>query len=122
MDTGLARPPLPSYTAITPVTRAPERTEPAARTELPATRTVTPATQTEDTRQTDKDSPPDQRVERHNVVDPDSKSLVFIATDSASGEVIRQVPSETLLKLRAYAKSIADQAEPAQDASVKRTV
>ena len=62
LDTGIARPPSPTYTAITPVTRAPEKNEPAARTELPARETVGPST----------DSSESQRSAQNN---RDGKSL-----------------------------------------------
>jgi len=115
METGLARPPLPSYTAISPVERAPQRTEPSARTELPEGRAVSPSEQTEATRRPADDPSRNQsrleepRVERRNFVDLDSNTLIFQATDSETGEVIRQIPSETLRRLRAYAETIANQ-------------
>lgn len=118
METGFARSPLPSYTAITPATRAPERNGPAARTELPAGKAVSPAQDLDETRRSaDNGTVRGQdarlpQIERKNVVDPESKSLIFIATDSESGEVVRQIPTETLRKLRAYAKTIEEQTAP----------
>lgn len=43
MDTGVIRSPLPAYTAITPETRAPQRNEPAAKTDNDVAKTVTPS-------------------------------------------------------------------------------
>jgi flagellar protein FlaG len=114
LDTGLARPPSPTYTAITPATRAPEQNESSAKTDLPAEETVTPSTETE-TSQRSANNERDQRsllerytptVERQNVIDEDSESLVYIATNTETGQVVRQIPSETLLRLRAYAESV----------------
>ena len=130
LDTGLARPPSPTYTAITPATRAPEHKEPSARTELPSEETVTPSTETNSSkRSADNEREARSRqeqsapaVERRNVIDPDSESMVYVATNTETGQVVRQIPSETLLRLRAYAKTVETQQtqEPAQ--SVQRVV
>ncbi|MEM5582031.1 MULTISPECIES: flagellar protein FlaG [unclassified Roseibium] len=124
LDTGLARPPSPTYTAITPATRASEQNEPSSKTELPVEETVTPSTET-DNSQRSANNERDQRslaeqlaptVERQNVIDPDSESLVYVATNTETGQVVRQIPSETLLRMRAYAKTVETQQtqEPAQ--------
>lgn len=117
LDTGLARPPSPTYTAITPATRAPDQNAPASKTVLPVEETVTPATETEDGQRA-ANNERDQRsllerytptVERQNVIDEDSESLVYIATNTETGQVVRQIPSETLLRLRAYAANVETQ-------------
>jgi len=131
LDTGLARPPSPTYTAITPATRAPEQNESSAKTELPAEETVTPAKESENSQRA-ANNERDQRsllerftptVERQNIIDEDSESLVYIATNTETGNVVRQIPSETLLRLRAYAQTVETQ-QQAQEAtqSVQRVV
>ncbi|GAB4525644.1 MAG: hypothetical protein Tsb0019_27740 [Roseibium sp.] len=133
LDTGLARPPSPTYTAITPATRAPEHKEPSAKTELPSEETVSPSSETESGRRSaDNEREPRSgqeqtapTVERRNLIDPDSESMVYIATNTETGHVVRQIPSETLLRLRAYAKTVETQQvqqtqEPAQ--AVQRVV
>ncbi|MET1411308.1 hypothetical protein ABVF61_03515 [Roseibium sp. HPY-6] len=130
LDTGIARPPSPTYTAITPVTRAPEKTEPAARTELPARETVAPATDSAESQSTAQDRRDGKslfesttpQLDRRNVVDPESNSVIYMATNTDTGEVVRQVPSETLRRLRAYAESIETQATPASTSNLQRTV
>lgn len=130
METALVRPPLPSYTAITPATRAPERTEPATKTDLPASNTVTPSAEGEQNRPTAENERRGEtrldairpQIERKNIVDPESDSLVYVATDSNSGEVVRQVPSETLLKLRVYAQTVSDQSNETANQGVERTI
>jgi len=130
LDTGLARPPSPTYTAITPVTRAPERNEPAANTELPAEETVRPSPEADSGRKaaenetnrrprTDSIAP---RVERRNVIDPESESMVYIATNIDTGEVVRQIPSETLLRLRVYNENLEAQRSQSGLQTVKQTV
>lgn len=121
MDTALVRPPSPTYTAITPVTRAPDKEKPAASTDLPAEDTVRPAGDSSETQRSANNGQnrvqgdhADQSalerfspaVTRQNVIDPESDSLVFVATDTETGEVIRQIPSETLLRLRAYSEAV----------------
>lgn len=130
METALVRPPLPSYTAITPATRAPERTEPATKTDLPASNTVTPSAEGEQNRPTAENERRGEtrldairpQIERKNIVDPESDSLIYVATDSDSGEVVRQVPSETLLKLRVYAQTVSDQSNETANQGVERTI
>ena len=131
LDTGLSRPPSPTYTAITPVARAPERTRPAAETDLPAEETVRPATETDQSRQAadherkrqfTSDRPEDQQVERRNIIDPESESFVYIATNVDTGQIVRQIPSETLLRLRAYTESIEAQKAQTQPTAVQETI
>ena len=129
LDTGIARPPSPTYTAITPVTRAPEKNEPSAKTDLPAKETVTPTNETQNSRraadneqaqqQAQRNSP---QIERRNVLDPDSNSLVYVATNTDTGQVLRQIPSETLLRLRAYAETVENQQSEAPSPPVQLVV
>ena len=129
LDTGIARPPSPTYTAITPVTRAPEKNEPAARTELPARETVGPATDSSDSQRAAQNSRDGKslfeavtpQLDRRNVVDPESNSVIYQATNTDTGEVVRQVPSETLRRLRAYAETIESQATQASASNLQRT-
>lgn len=129
LDTGIARPPSPTYTAITPVTRAPEKNEPAARTELPARETVGPATDSGESQSSAQDSRGGKslfesvtpQLDRRNVVDPESNSVIYQATNTDTGEVVRQVPSETLRRLRAYAESIETQSTQAGSPNLQRT-
>ena len=117
LDTGLARPPSPTYTAITPVTRAPERNAPSVQTDLPVEETVNPAAEAEysqraannERNQRRLQDPITPTVERRNVVDPESERLIYVATNTETGEVVRQIPSETLLRLRAYTKTVESQ-------------
>ncbi|MEJ8474844.1 hypothetical protein [Roseibium algae] len=127
MEASFVRPPSPSYTAITPATRAPERIEPAAKTELPARSTVSPSAEADDSRRasdnqrSNEPTAPGQTLERKNIRDPESKTLIYVATDSDTGEVVHQVPSETLRRIRAYAKTISDQANEARSQAVAKT-
>ncbi|MCV0428400.1 MAG: flagellar protein FlaG [Roseibium sp.] len=130
LDTGLARPPSPTYTAITPATRAPERNAPATNTDLPAEETVRPSTETSNGRgaaENERDGQSlhesvSRNLDRRNIVDTENDMVVYVATNTDTGEVVRQVPSETLLRLRAYTKTIESQNTPAPDQKIQRTI
>ncbi|WP_305983979.1 hypothetical protein [Roseibium sp. MMSF_3544] len=130
LDTGIARPPSPTYTAITPVTRAPEKNQPAVNTDLPPEETVKPssdASQGQRAANNKRDGKSlfesvTPQLERRNIVDPESESVIYVATNTNTGEVVRQVPSETLRRLRAYTKSIETQTTPLQPPNLQRTV
>ncbi|WP_209015126.1 hypothetical protein [Roseibium limicola] len=118
MDTALVRPQVPTYSAITPETRAPERVTPAANTDLPVEKTVSPTDQGNESRRA-SDNPRTQEplsgrlnIERQNFIDPESESLIYQAKNSDTGEVVQQIPSESLRRVRAYTRSIAEQAAP----------
>lgn len=132
MDSALVRPPSPTYTAITPVSRAPEKTEPATSTDLPAKDTVKPSQDLNASQRSAANGQTAPRpdgdegrsalerftpsVIRQTILDPESDDLVFVATDKDTGEVIRQIPSETLMRLRAYAETVeAQRSDPERD-------
>jgi len=121
MDTALVRPPSPTYSAITPVARAPDKDKPATATDLPAEDTVRPAGDSSGTQrsanneQNSKPAPQTDQsalerytptITRQNLIDPESESLIYVATNTETGEVVRQIPSETLLRLRAYSETV----------------
>ena len=130
LDTGLARPPSPTYTAITPVTRAPERNAPSVETELPVEETVNPAAEAGNGQRAannERDPRPllerfSSSVERQNIVDPEYNRLVYVATNTETGQVVRQVPAETLLRLRAYTESLQSRSAEETDQSVQRVI
>lgn len=58
-------------------------------------------------------------VIEHNItIDPKSREVVFQSIDKRTGEVVRQVPDETLLKLRAYAREMRE--AESSDGEVRR--
>jgi flagellar protein FlaG len=83
-----------------------------ARTELPADMTVTAAAPVLNVKldistvgsamRSIEDS-----VRRATVLDPQTRQMVFRATDQRTGRVIQQIPDEALLRLRAYVQSEA---------------
>ena len=61
-------------------------------------------------------------IRRHVAVDPKTREIVFQSIDRRTGEVVRQVPDEMTLKLRAYAREMreADLAERPGHARVEK--
>lgn len=61
-------------------------------------------------------------IQRNVVIDPKSREIVFQSVDRRTGEVVRQVPEEALLKLRAYAREMraADSSEHDGTARVEK--
>lgn len=79
---------LPPEAAVTPVARA-ERAAPAKDPARP---------------RADDTAPDEDRRRREVEFDSQTRSLVYRSLDPASGEVEWQIPAESQLKLRAYAR------------------
>jgi flagellar protein FlaG len=96
---------------------------------LPAEETVRPSTEANDGRRAADNQRNEQslfetvspKLERRNTVDPESNSVIYTATNTDTGEVVRQVPSETLRRLRAYTQTIETQSSPTSTQSIQRT-
>jgi len=88
--------------AATPVAPA----EPVA-TELPAAKTVTPVA-------TRNDLPP---TTHDVIIDPQTREVIYRILDARSRQVIRQVPDEALLRVRAYARALANGETPSRAAT-----
>lgn len=51
---------------------------------------------------------------REILIDPQSREVIFRVIDVRSRQVVRQVPDEALLRMRAYTRAIADGKTPTQ--------
>lgn len=73
-----------------------------AGTELPASQTVQPVAAGERARADSgrRTAEMPREVKRETTRDETTESIVFRATDEATGEVIRQIPEEAMLRLR----------------------
>jgi uncharacterized FlaG/YvyC family protein len=60
-----------------------------------------------------------QVIERHVTVDPRTRELVFQAISKETGIVVRQVPDESLLRLRSYLRDMRE-AEDRERGDVRR--
>lgn len=47
-----------------------------------------------------------ETIDRHLDIDPKTRQVVYQEVNGRTGEVVRQVPEETLLKLRAFAREM----------------
>jgi hypothetical protein len=77
----------------------------AVRTELAAPRSVTAAEKIIPSRNNAARAP--DAFAREVVIDPQTREVLFRVVDVRSRQVVRQVPDEALLRLRAYARALA---------------
>jgi flagellar protein FlaG len=97
-----------------------------ARTELPADMTVTAGAAVENVKLDISTAGSAMRsiedaVRRATVVDPQTRQMVFRATDPRSGRVLVQIPDEALLRLRAYVqKEAARQSKASEGLKVEK--
>jgi hypothetical protein len=98
MDTGLTL-----KSVANPAQMSDPRPDAAARaavaTELAPAQAVTAANGTSNTQATD-----DSRV-RQIILDPHSREVIYRVVDVRSRRVVRQVPEEAMLRLRAYTRA-----------------
>jgi FlaG protein len=95
----------------------------AVKTILPTAATVTATDNSQAPRFDSKRSNPNaaldeatrQAIERHLVIDRETKSLVLKVTEEPSGKVVRQIPDEVILKLRAYVRELTSKRAPESD-------
>jgi hypothetical protein len=81
--------------------------DPAA-TELPPSKTVTPSAATTPARN-------DPQSTTHEVIiDPQTREVIYRVIDVRSRQVVRQVPDEALLRVRAYTKALASGDSPSK--------
>jgi flagellar protein FlaG len=61
-----------------------------------------------------------ETIERRIEIDPKTREVVYQTVDRESGEVVRQVPDQALLRLRAYARAMRENLDEGMDWDVKR--
>jgi flagellar protein FlaG len=118
MDTGsIAKP------ATTSAPSAPQRAETlvgAVKTELAPEAAVRQVSQTEPVRfdltngaatRAALDQAIRETIDRRLIVDPKNREVVYQAVDETTGEIVRQVPDEAILRLRAYARLMREKSE-----------
>lgn len=64
----------------------------------------------------DTTNPPPEEVEKRLVVEPRTRSLVLESRDPETGETIHTIPDEATLKLRIFARALAEQQRGATEA------
>ncbi len=84
-------------------------TDPNA-TELPAAKAVTPANVT----QASRNDAQSQSTTHEVIIDPQTREVIYRLIDVRSRQVVRQVPDEALLRVRAYAAALAKGDSPSR--------
>jgi len=98
MDTGITVRPGASV-VLADHAAAPAAAPQPTSTELPPAKTVTPVSARNDLPATTRDV----------VIDPATREVIFRILDARSRQVLRQVPDEALLRVRAYARALANE-------------
>jgi hypothetical protein len=78
-------------------------------TDLPAAKAVTAAAATQTRNDTQS-----QATTREVIIDPLTREVIYRMIDVRSRQVVRQVPDEALLRVRAYAAALAKGSSPSQ--------
>jgi uncharacterized FlaG/YvyC family protein len=97
----------------------------AVRTELPAQATVqqtaAPSKPSNEKNGSEPESSPE--LSRRVTIDANTQELVLQRINEKSGEVVRQVPDQAMLRIRAYAREMRQaQADVTAEARVERVV
>jgi flagellar protein FlaG len=109
MDTGLAIRPTANAAQMTLVRpdAAPAPVREAVATDLAPAQSVTASTGADASRHDSGRAAQDAHV-RKVILDAHSREVIFQVLDESSGRVVRQVPDEAMLRLRAYTRAAAD--------------
>ncbi|MEP3602588.1 MAG: hypothetical protein ABJN26_21890 [Stappiaceae bacterium] len=123
METSALKQPVP--VASVPETRTPVTPESVAKTELPASETVQPSEDAQATAPEDNRQPPVRPQQSENLVevmeqDSETNTTIYRTVDTRTGLVKEQMPTETILKLKAYAKAV-NGLDASNFSSVRRT-
>jgi hypothetical protein len=78
----------------------------AVATDLPAAKSVTAANAATPT--VNNATAPNSAYQYQVIVDPGTNEVVYRTVDERSRQVIRQVPDQALLRMRAYAHALAE--------------
>src|SRR5437879_4515125 len=106
MGSGLTIQPATNVLQTSVATSAPAQAQHAVESDLSPAKSVQAAQTVCVSR---NDSSRDEYLFPHAVIiDPQSREVIFRVIDVRSRQVVRQVPEEALLRLRAYSRSIAD--------------
>jgi len=110
MDSGLTIRPATSAAAPNIVRPEAAPVRQAVQTDLAPAQSVTASNGSEAARH-DSQQASDAHV-RKIVLDAHSREVIYQVVDAGSGRVVRQVPDEAMLRLRAYTRAIAQGQTP----------
>lgn len=86
----------------------------AVRTDLAPAQSVTAGAKSNEARFDKSHSAADQAQVRKIIVDAHSREVIYQVLDAGSGHVVRQIPEEATLRLRAYVRALTNGATPNQ--------
>ena len=110
MDTGLAVRPTSGATQTSIARPDPAPVRQAVATDLAPAQSVTASTNA-DAARNDAQSAQESNV-RKIILDAHSREVIFQVVNEQSGRVVRQIPDEAMLRLRAYTRAIAQGQTP----------
>lgn len=113
MDSGLTVRPAGVTAQPAPVRADTGPVREAVRTDLAPAQTVNASTKPDQARLDAGPSPSLDHV-RKIIVDAHSREVIYQVLEAGSGRVVRQIPEEATLRLRAYVRALANGASPAQ--------
>lgn len=61
-----------------------------------------------------------ETIDRRIEIDPESRMVVYQAVDKRTGDVVRQVPDQALMRLRAYAREMREKVDDGMDWETRR--
>jgi hypothetical protein len=112
MDAGLPIRPVGGI-AVTGDNRPPAGATPASvATELPATKAVGGAAESSAAQNPPANNSGADATTQTVTIDPQSREVIYRVIDARTRQVIQQVPSEALLRNRAYSQAIANGTPP----------
>lgn len=112
MDSGLTIRPITGQNVADIVRAPPLSPHSAVATELPAAKSVTAPEASSNTNAGNarpQTATLNNDVSHEVVIDPAVREVIYRVVDVSSGQVIRQVPDEALLRVRAYARALDKQ-------------
>ena len=111
MDTGIALRTVSNVAATDYARPTSAPVQQAVQTVLDPAKSVTAAAPGEQSRN-DLLSGRDAYLKQQFVIDPQTREAIFRVMDTRTRQVVRQVPEQALLRMRAYAKALAEGKNP----------
>lgn len=116
MDTGLAVRPTTGATQASIVRPDPAPVREAVATDLAPAQSVTASNGAEASRHDTAHAAQDAHV-RKIILDAHSREVIYQVLDATSGRVVRQIPEEAVLRLRAYTRALTEGRSPNEAAA-----
>jgi len=108
METGLTIKPVVSVHVAAPVRFDPAPAQQAVTTELPAQKSVTAPSAPAPTKAQERRAAEPRANARDIVIDAETKQVIYRVINVRSGQVVRQVPEESALRLQAYVRALTE--------------